>query len=109
MRQGEILSLTLDQVDLQRRVVRLNETKNGSARTVPLSKRAARVLRQAIAHPVRPKGIDLIFLVNRERIKSGGPIGSIRFGLPLSNEQLSVISVFTTFAMKRCPGWLKKG
>ncbi len=27
MRQGEILSLTLDQIDLQRRVVRLNETK----------------------------------------------------------------------------------
>ncbi len=39
MRQGEILSLTRDQVDLQRRIVRLSETKNGSARTVPLSKR----------------------------------------------------------------------
>lgn len=61
MRQGEILSLTLDQVDLQRRIVRLNATKNGSARTVPLSRRAVRVLRQAIAHPVRPKGVDLIF------------------------------------------------
>jgi integrase len=61
MRQGEILSLTLDQVDLQRRIVRLNVTKNGNARTVPLSGRAARVLRQAIAHPVRPKGVDLIF------------------------------------------------
>jgi integrase len=61
MRQGEILSLTLDQVDLQRRVVRLNETKNGSARTVPLSKRAVRVFRQAISHPVRPKGVGLIF------------------------------------------------
>jgi integrase len=47
MRQGELLSLTLDQVDLQRRVVRLNESKNGSARTAPLSKRAVRVLRQA--------------------------------------------------------------
>ncbi len=61
MRQGEILSLTLDQVDLQRRIVRLNATKNGSARTVPLSRRAAKVLRQAIAHPARPKGVDLIF------------------------------------------------
>jgi len=61
MRQGEVLSLTLDQVDLRRRIVRLSETKNGSARTVPLSKRAARVLRQAIDHPVRPKETNLIF------------------------------------------------
>jgi integrase len=61
MRQGEVLSLTLDQVDLQRRIVRLTETKNGSARTVPLSQRASRVLREAIAHPVRPKSVDLIF------------------------------------------------
>ncbi len=61
MRQGEILSLTSDQVDLQRRIVRLTETKNGSARTVPLSKRAIRVLREAMRHPVRPKDIDLIF------------------------------------------------
>jgi integrase len=61
MRQGEILSLTLDQVDLQRRIVRLNATKTGSARTVPLSRRAARVLRQAIAHPARPKGVVLVF------------------------------------------------
>ncbi|MCG7896477.1 MAG: site-specific integrase [Candidatus Thiodiazotropha taylori] len=61
MRQGEVLSLALDQVDLQRRIVRLTETKNGSARTVPLSRRAFKVLREAIAHPVRPKGVDLIF------------------------------------------------
>ncbi len=61
MRQGEILSLTKDQVDLQRRIVRLNETKNGSARTVPLSKRAVRVFREAIAHSIRPKGVELIF------------------------------------------------
>ncbi len=61
MRQGEILSLTRDQVDLRRRIVRLNETKNGSARTVPLSLRAARVFRQALSHPIRPDGTDLIF------------------------------------------------
>ncbi|MET0091532.1 MAG: tyrosine-type recombinase/integrase [Candidatus Thiodiazotropha sp.] len=61
MRQGEILSLTLDQVDLQKRVVRLNETKIGSARTVPLSKRVVQVLCKAIRHPMGPKGVDLIF------------------------------------------------
>lgn len=61
MRRGEILSLTRDQVDLGRRIVRLNETKNGSARTVPLSRRAVRVFRQALANPLQPTDTDLIF------------------------------------------------
>jgi len=61
MRQGEILSLARDQVDLNRRVVRLNETKNGSARTVPLSKRAAKVFKQALSHLLRPVDTDLVF------------------------------------------------
>lgn len=61
MRQGEILSLRTHQVDVRRRIVRLDKTKNGSARTVPLSYRAARVLAKAIAHPVRPSDTDLIF------------------------------------------------
>lgn len=61
MRQGEILSLTRDQVDLSRRIVRLNETKNGSARIVPLSKRATRVFRQALSNPVQPTDSSLIF------------------------------------------------
>jgi len=61
MRQGEILSLTLDQVDLQRRIVRLSDTKNGSARTVPLSRRAVAVFREALNNPARPRDSDLIF------------------------------------------------
>ncbi|AOV17847.1 integrase [Acidihalobacter aeolianus] len=60
MRQGEILSLTADQVDLDRRVVRLTETKNGSARTVPLSRAAVDVLREALASPLR-RGTSLVF------------------------------------------------
>ncbi len=61
MRQGEILSLALDQVDLQRRIVCLSDTKNGSARTVPLSRRAVTVFREALGNPVRPSDTDLIF------------------------------------------------
>ncbi len=70
MRKGEILSLRLDQVNLQRRIVRLDETmndidsektKNSSSRTVPLSKRAVRVFREAVGNPVRPKETDLVF------------------------------------------------
>lgn len=61
MRRGEILTLTRDQVDLSRRIVRLTNTKNGSARTVPLSKSAFLVFEQAFNHPVQPKDTDLIF------------------------------------------------
>lgn len=61
MRQGEILSLERGQVDLSRRIIRLTQTKNGSARTVPLSRRAVRVLRQALNNPARPPETDLIF------------------------------------------------
>lgn len=60
MRKGEIISLTKNQFDLNRRVVRLTRTKNGSARTVPLSRRAVMVLRNALENPARPKDTDLI-------------------------------------------------
>lgn len=61
MRQGEIESLTRDQVNLKNRVIRLTETKNGTARSVPLTKAAADVLREALDHPVRPIDTSLIF------------------------------------------------
>lgn len=47
MRAGEIRSLMRSQVNLEKRVVTLTETKNGSARTVPLSNAAVAVLRKA--------------------------------------------------------------
>ena len=50
MRKGEILSLRRDQVDLARRIVRLEQTKNGDSRLVPLSRPAAEVFREALAH-----------------------------------------------------------
>ncbi|MEO1018932.1 MAG: site-specific integrase [Pseudomonadota bacterium] len=61
MRQGEIESLTRDQVNLKRRTIKLTDTKNGSARTVPLSKDAAKVLKSALDNPVRPIDTKLIF------------------------------------------------
>lgn len=45
MRAGEIIGLTWDRIDLDRRVVRLNETKNGTARDVPLSSEAVRLIK----------------------------------------------------------------
>ena len=61
MRAGEIKSLTRGQVNLRKRTVHLSETKNGSARTVPLTREAAGVFRQALNNPVRPLDTELIF------------------------------------------------
>lgn len=61
MRMGEIVSLNVDQVDLDRRIVRLSETKNGSARTVPLTLAAVDVMRSAITNVARPEKCSLIF------------------------------------------------
>lgn len=46
MRAGEIVKLTWDRVDMKKRVARLDETKNGTSRNVPLSSEAVRILKQ---------------------------------------------------------------
>ncbi len=45
MRQGELVGLRWEYVDLARRIAHLPDTKNGEARTVPLSSTAVNVLR----------------------------------------------------------------
>lgn len=44
MRQSEMLALTWDRIDLEKRVARLTDTKNGDARAVPLTRRAVAAL-----------------------------------------------------------------
>jgi integrase len=61
MRQSEILNLQRGQVDLERRVVRLFDTKNESARTVPLTRTAASIFQLALNNPRRPSNTDLVF------------------------------------------------
>ncbi len=61
MRAGEIQTLRVSQVNLERRVITLTETKNGSSRTVPLSTAATAVVRAALENPLRPKETDLVF------------------------------------------------
>ena len=51
MRRGEILDLTWENVDLKRQLAFLPVTKNGDARTVPLSSRAVAVLK-ALPRPL---------------------------------------------------------
>ncbi len=45
MRRGELLALCWEHVDLVRRTAHLPDTKNGDARTVPLSSKAVAILR----------------------------------------------------------------
>ncbi|WP_153961147.1 site-specific integrase, partial [Pseudomonas aeruginosa] len=61
MRSSEITSLRRHQVDMKKRVVRLSDTKNDSARTVPLSKWATETFQAALNNPVRPIDCDLVF------------------------------------------------
>lgn len=61
MRSTEIVTLNRSQVDLKRRVVRLTNTKNGGARTVPLTLDAQKIFAEALANPVRPIDCELIF------------------------------------------------
>ncbi|MFC1681793.1 integrase [Pseudomonadota bacterium] len=44
MRQGELVGLHWEHIDLNRRTVHLPDTKNGESRTVPLSTTAAKIL-----------------------------------------------------------------
>ena len=61
MRASEIQNLRRHQIDLPRRIVRLQTTKNKQPRDVPLSKNAVEILREALANPVRPIDSDLVF------------------------------------------------
>lgn len=51
MRQGELVALTWDNVDLKRQVAHLPLTKNGERRDVPLSRRATELLASLPRHP----------------------------------------------------------
>lgn len=61
MRLSEIGGLRLGQVDLQKRIVRLDITKNSSPRTVPLTRAATIAFQAAVENPIRPPGTDLVF------------------------------------------------
>lgn len=60
-RVSEIATLRIRQADMERRVVRLEHTKNSSPRTVPLTTEATRVFTEALANPLRPAETELVF------------------------------------------------
>jgi len=61
MRSSEITGLRVGQVDTARRIVKLDETKNGSSRVVPLTKEATAIFKLALNHSLKPLDTDLIF------------------------------------------------
>ena len=65
MRQGELLRLRWEHIELNRRTAHLPDTKNGEARTVPLSSTAVAVLR------ARPRALhgDVFQGVTTEAVK----------------------------------------
>lgn len=73
MRAGEILNLRVQDVNLERRIVSLKDTKNGSARTVPLTVRAVEVLKQALENPIRPSNCPLVYFGEPNKNGKRGP------------------------------------
>lgn len=73
MRSGEISNLKIDDVDLDRRIISLKDTKNGKPRTIPLTVRAVEVLQQALEHPIRPVDCPLVFFGEPNRDGERGP------------------------------------
>ncbi len=57
MRRGELMSLTVSNVDLTKKIVKLEETKNGDSREVPLSPVAADTLK-AVLGKKKVVGLD---------------------------------------------------
>jgi integrase len=77
MRQGEILGLSRDRVHLKARYVDLTKTKNGDARKVPLSTRAAALLKVVVdgagerdeVFTLTSGSADALFRKVRDRLK----------------------------------------
>lgn len=63
MRWGEQFSLTWSQVDMRRKIIRLTQTKNGSARNVPLNSVSFEALQRQQSH-VPHKPPDRVFPLN---------------------------------------------
>lgn len=61
MRSSEIVGMRCSDVDLAKRVIRLLDTKNGSARSVPLTRAASEILKLALENPTRPSDTALVF------------------------------------------------
>ncbi|MGB5777137.1 MAG: site-specific integrase [Sedimenticolaceae bacterium] len=97
MRQGELRRLRWEHIDLNHRTAHLPDTKNGEARTVPLSTTAVNVLRDL------PRGLrgDVFPGITTEAVK--------RFYMRAIRRAGSRVSVSTICATRPPPGCSRKG
>ncbi len=65
MRWGEQFSLTWNQVDMRRKIIRLTQTKNGSARNVPLNSVSLEALQRQQSQ-IPHKSADPVFPLNSD-------------------------------------------
>ena len=80
MRRGEILGLSWDNIDLNRRTAFLPLTKNGSSREVPLSSKAVSVLQQQPRTDTHPFPVNAnAFRLAWARLRSRAGIDDLRF------------------------------
>jgi integrase len=78
MRLGELVSLRWEHVDLSRATAHLPDTKNGDARTVPLSRRAVAILNGLPRDPDEPR----VFPVAANAVKLAWNRVMARAGIP---------------------------
>ena len=109
MRAGEILSIRWSQVQMKERAIRLDETKNGDSRTVPLTRHAVKILEtlprsidgRVIAAFYDSNGMGNAFATARKRAGMEG----IRFH-DLRHEAASRFAqIFSAQELARVMGW----
>ncbi len=61
MRKGEIVSLVMDSVDMNKKTIFIRDTKNSLVRTVPMSGSAFETMKEVMAYQDRPDDTDLVF------------------------------------------------
>lgn len=76
MRQGELLDLRWEHVDLRKRIAHLPSTKNGDSRSVPLSSKAANILESM---HIQPEG--RVFPLTADALKKAWKRATISAGL----------------------------
>lgn len=109
MRAGEILSIRWPQVKLGERAIKLDKTKNGDSRIVPLSRQAVKILEnlprsldgRVIAAFYDSNGMGNAFATARKR----AGIADLRFH-DLRHEAASRLAkIFTAHELARVMGW----
>lgn len=64
MRANEIRTLTVGQINLNKRTIHLKDTKNKDSRTIPIPKRTLAILKESLGNPQRPAGCDRLFFTH---------------------------------------------